>query len=81
MEPNYHMFTYATTICIILARSLYFQDIIEVYSLSRRTSYHRKISWSLEAARFGFIFFQSLWNILTFSLRIISAYISGINQF
>ena len=32
------------------------------YSLSGKTSY-RKISWSLEAARFGFNLFQSLWNL------------------
>ena len=33
-----------------------------LYSLSGKTSY-RKISWSLEAARFGFKVFQSLWNL------------------
>ena len=33
-----------------------------LYSLSGKTSYH-KISWSLEAARFGFELFQSLWNL------------------
>ena len=33
-----------------------------LYSLSGRTSY-RKISWILEAARFGFRPFQSLWNL------------------
>ena len=33
-----------------------------LYSLSGRTSY-RKISWSLEATRFGFRLFQSLWNL------------------
>ena len=33
-----------------------------LYSLSGKTSY-RKISWSLEAARFGFGFFQLLWNL------------------
>ena len=32
-----------------------------LYSLSGKTSY-RKISWSLEAARFGSKLFQSLWN-------------------
>ena len=32
------------------------------YSLSRKTSY-RKISWSLEVARFGFRLFQLLWNL------------------
>ena len=36
--------------------------ILGLYSLSGKTSY-RKISWSLEAARFGFILFQSLWNL------------------
>ena len=33
-----------------------------LYSLSGKMSY-RKISWSLEAARFGFKLFQSLWNL------------------
>ena len=33
-----------------------------LYSLSGKTSY-RKISWSIEAARFGFKLFQSLWNL------------------
>ena len=33
-----------------------------LYSLSGKTSY-RKISWSLEAARFGIKLFQSLWNL------------------
>ena len=33
-----------------------------LYSLSGKTSY-RKISWSLEAARFGISLFQSLWNL------------------
>ena len=33
-----------------------------LYSLSGKTSY-RNISWSLEAARFGFKLFQSLWNL------------------
>ena len=34
----------------------------DLYSLSSKTSY-RKISWSLEAARFMFRLFQSLWNL------------------
>ena len=34
----------------------------DLYSLSGRTSY-RKNSWSLEAARFRFRLFQSLWNL------------------
>ena len=33
-----------------------------LYSLNGKTSY-RKISWSLEGARFGFKLFQSLWNL------------------
>ena len=33
-----------------------------LYSLSGKTSY-RKISWSLEAARFGIKLFQLLWNL------------------
>ena len=38
------------------------QWLLGLYSLSGKTSY-RKISWSLEAARFGFKLFQSLWNL------------------
>ena len=33
-----------------------------IYFINRRASY-RKISWRLEAARFGFRRFQSLWNL------------------
>ena len=36
--------------------------LLGLYSLSGETSY-RKISWSLEAARFGSKLFQSLWNL------------------
>ena len=36
--------------------------ILGLYSLSGKTSY-RKISWSLEAAGFGFKLFKSLWNL------------------
>ena len=36
--------------------------VLGLYLLSGKTSY-RKISWSLEAARFGFILFQLLWNL------------------
>ena len=45
--------------CVCLLRSCFIQGL---YSLSGKTSY-RKISWSLEAARFGFNLFQSLWNL------------------
>ena len=37
-------------------------SLLGLYSLSGGTSYH-KISWSLEAAWFGFRLFQSLWNL------------------
>ena len=37
-------------------------SILGLYSLSGKTSYG-KISWRLEAARFGFGLFQSLWNL------------------
>ena len=36
--------------------------ILGLYSLSDKMFY-RKISWSLEAARFGFRLFQPLWNL------------------
>ena len=42
--------------------SLYWIRALGLYSLSGKTSY-RKISWSLEAARFGFKLFQLLWNL------------------
>ena len=48
-----------STIHILGRRQLY---TLGLYSLSGKTSY-RKISWSLEAARFGFKLFQSLWNL------------------
>ena len=38
------------------------QFFLGLYSLSGKTSY-RKISWSLEAVRFGIKLFQSLWNL------------------
>ena len=37
-------------------------ETLGLYSLSGKTSY-RKISWSLEAKRFGLKLFQSLWNL------------------
>ena len=41
-----------------------------LYSLSRRTSYH-KISRSLEAAKFGFKLVQSLWNLTGISTALL----------
>ena len=38
------------------------RQYLGLYSLNGKASY-RKISWSLEAARFGFKLFQSLWNL------------------
>ena len=46
--------------CNVLSR--FDKSPLGLYSLSGKTSY-RKISWSLEAARFGFKLFQSLWNL------------------
>ena len=48
----------------LINESLYCKpcQIQGLYSLSRKTSY-RKISWSLEVARFGFRLFQLLWNL------------------
>ena len=40
-----------------------------LYSLSRKTSYH-KISWSLEVARFGFRLFQLLFNCCRYACQI-----------
>ena len=47
---------------IIRSHLMYFLIYLGLYSLSGKTSY-RKISWSLDAARFGFKLFQSLWNL------------------
>ena len=43
-------------------KHLYMHWILDLYSLSGRMS-HRKISWSLEAARFGFRLSLSAWNL------------------
>ena len=51
------------TKCDWLKRMIFVWDRHQgLYSLSGKTSY-RKISWSLEAAKFGFKIFQSLWNL------------------
>ena len=47
-----------------------------LYSLSGKTSY-RKISWSLEAARFGFKLFQSLWNLESTSAALLPRCLSN----
>ena len=49
-----------------------------LYSLSGKTSY-RKISWSLEAARFGFKLFQSLWNLAGTSAALLQTYLSHLS--
>ena len=50
--------------------------ILDLYSLSGKTSNH-KISWSLEAARFGFKLFQSLWNLAGTSAALLSRCLSN----
>ena len=47
-----------------------------LYSLSGKTSY-RKISWSLEAARFWFKLFQSLWNLVGTSAALLPRCLSN----
>ena len=49
-------------------------SLLGLYSLSGKTSY-RKISWSLEAARFGFKLFQSLWNLAGTSAALLPRYL------
>ena len=44
------------------AQEQQYPPLLGLYSLSGETSYC-KISWSLEAPRFGFKLFQSLWNL------------------
>ena len=46
----------------VTRKTFLFYDVIMQYSLSRRTSYG-KISWSLQAARFIFRLFHSLWHL------------------
>ena len=58
--------------CAILASHC----IPGLYSLSGKTSY-RKISWSLEAARFGFKLFQLLWNLTGTSAAALPRYLSN----
>ena len=73
---NHNKAKHNKTVCIFLGiyctvlpwqhqninQTLNSQNTLGLYSLSGKTSY-RKISWSLEAARFGFKHFQSLWNL------------------
>ena len=47
-----------------------------LYSLSGQTSY-RKMSWSLEAAKFGITFFQSLWHLTGTSAATLSIRLSN----
>ena len=47
-----------------------------LYSLSRKTSY-RKISWSLDVARFGLKLFQSLWNLAGTSVALLPRCLSN----
>ena len=47
-----------------------------LYSLSGKTSY-RKISWSLEAARFVFRLFQSRWNLTSISAAMLPRCLSN----
>ena len=49
-----------------------------LYSLSGKTSY-RKISWSLEAARFGLKLFQLLWNLAGTSAALLPRCLSNFN--
>ena len=51
-------------------------SILSLFSLSGNTSY-RKISWSLEAARFGFKLFQSLWNLASTSAALLPRCLSN----
>ena len=54
------LFNFNSSKCVV--QGLLLDTFLGLYSLSGKTSY-RKISWSLEAARFGFKLFQSLWNL------------------
>ena len=63
--------------CTKWASSLgWFQPTQGLYSLSGKTSY-RKISRSLEAARFGFKLFQSLWNLARTSAALLPRCLSN----
>ena len=58
-------------------QGLNYQSVLGLYSLSGKTSY-RKISWSLEAARFGFKLFQSLWNLAGTSAALLPRCLSNV---
>ena len=65
--PQLVLITSFITVTRYVCCAIWFNSVIAarhqgLYSLSGRTSY-RKISWSLEAARFTFRLFQSLWNV------------------
>ena len=64
----FHLMTSSWYITLIL--------ILGLYSLSERTSY-RKIPWSLKAARFGVRLFQSLWNLIGTSARVLPTKLSN----
>ena len=48
-----------------------------LYSLSSKASYH-KISWSLDATRFGFRLFKSLWHLTGTSTAALSSCLSNV---
>ena len=61
--------------CLVLGSTVRWQSrheskLLGLYSLSGKTSY-LKISWSLEASRFGFKLFKSLWNLAGTSVALL----------
>ena len=62
MKSSFRGHGWSQTYRIYWMSSIASRPILGLYSLSGKTSY-RKISWSLEAARFGFKLFQLLWNL------------------
>ena len=70
MGENVKLGTVSILLCIVI------YSYLGLYSLSGKTSY-RKISWSLEAARFGFKLFQSLWNLAGTSVALLPMCLSN----
>ena len=52
---------YKTSSMHIISIQSSWLNLLDLYSLSER-AFYCKTSWRLEAARFGFRLFQSLWN-------------------
>ena len=70
------IFQNTNTMCVLVLADNVETIILGLYSLRGKTTY-RKIAWSLEAARFMFRLFQSLWNLTSISAAILPRCLSN----